>query len=173
MIFLNQLSKIGRAFKPHGINGEISISLDYDCIPTLFSCLIFEIEGIFVPFFIEQFREKSQNSFLVKFKGMYSDVDVAELSNHDIYAQKFELDVDDDCDEMYAEDFIGYKIYEQNKDLIGEIIDYDDSTENALFIVRTVEEEIVYIPIVEDFIVDINNIDKNVTMALPSGLLDL
>ena len=74
---------------------------------------------------------------------------------------------------MYAEDFIGYKIYEQNKDLIGEIIDYDDSTENALFIVRTGEEEIVYIPIVEDFIVDINNIDKNVTMALPSGLLDL
>lgn len=175
MIYISQLSKIGRTLKPHGINGEISLIFDYDYEPNLFSCLIFNLEGIYVPFFIEQHREKTTSLFLVKFKGLNTDMEVAELSNLDIYVLKNEL-IDDECDsdgEMYAEDFIGYNIFEQSNVLIGEIVDFDDSTENALFIVKKADGNIIYIPIVDDFITDLDTVDKRVTMSLPMGLLDL
>lgn len=175
MINLCQLSKIGRTLKPHGINGEISLIFDYDYEPNLFSCLIFNLEGIFVPFFIAQHREKTASSFLVKFKGLNTDLEVAELSNLDIYVLKDELIEEqyDNDGEMYAEDFIGYNIFEQNNVYVGEIVDFDDSTDNALFIVKKADGDIIYIPIVDDFITDVDIVDKRVTMSLPMGILDL
>ena len=175
MILFNQLIKIGYALKPHGINGEITIVVEQDCELQSFSCLIFEIDGIYVPFFAENIRVKAKESYLVKFKGFDSEIEVSDLSNHNVFVLKDEIEVfSDESDEgMYAEDFIGYNICDENNVSIGEIIDFDDSTENALFIVQRSNDKICYIPIADDFFVDIDTKNKVLQMELPEGLMNL
>ncbi len=175
MIKHEQLIKIGQTVKPHGIYGEITLVTDFDIAEIVFSCFVFELDGIFVPFFAESIRNKKSNTFLIKFEGLQSEVEVSDLSNMDVYVLKSEFDenIELDNDGMYAEDFIGYNIIVGDNVLIGAIVDFDDTTDNALFIVKNQNDTEFFIPIADDFIVDIDIDNKIMTMNLPEGLLDL
>lgn len=175
MISKEQLIQIGHSLKPHGVKGEITIMLDIHDI-SLLSCIIMCIDGIFVPFFIESVRSRSKESVLVKFFDINSDIEVNEFSGKEIFALKGDIpdfNEDSDSDIMYAEDFIGYILYNANHIKIGEIIDYDDSTENALFIIKKNNGEELLLPIVDEFIIDINTDKKTVVMDFPEELLSL
>ena len=71
MILRDELIAIGRYNKPHGVAGEISATIDVD-IDTLkeLSCLVSDIDGIFVPFFVNSCRPKSQETVLLTIDGM-------------------------------------------------------------------------------------------------------
>lgn len=175
MISKEQLIQIGHSLKPHGVKGEITIMLDISDIHSL-SCIIMCIDGIFVPFFIENIRSRGKESILVKFLDINSDIEVNEFSGKEIYALKEDVpnyNDDSDSDIMYAEEFIGYSLYNANHIKVGEIIDFDDSTENALFIINKDNGEELLIPIVDEFIIDINTNKKKVVMNFPEELLSL
>ena len=55
---------------------------------------------------------------------------------------------------------------------MGEIIDVDEQTENAIFIVARDDEELM-IPAVDDLIVEFDLDNKVMVMDIPQGLLDL
>lgn len=57
--------------------------------------------------------------------------------------------------------------------MIGVVSRVDSSTENLLFVVDTPEGDEVFIPVVDDFIQEINDEDKVIKMSLPDGLIDL
>lgn len=181
MITRDEIIEIGQFNKPHGISGEISASFTCDAeVLDNFSCYIIDINGIYVPFFIESLRPKNDHTVLLKFEGMNSDESVKQYSNRSIYVLKKEYDAiitdeneDDDDSATPADYFIGYKIIDVRHGEIGEIIDIDDSTENALFIVMNDEKEEFYIPITEDFITGIDDTDLTINMSLPDGILDL
>ena len=70
MIELSEVQRIGQIVKPHGVGGEMAVtvpaSLDWtDDI----DCLVCSLDGILVPFFLESIRTKSNNTILVKFEG--------------------------------------------------------------------------------------------------------
>ena len=168
MILLDELYSIGNTNKPHGINGEISVSIDVECDLKVNSCVVFNIDGIFVPFFVESFRPKSANAYLVKLKNIDTENDASELSNKEMWIPKHDLPesffADDDDEGMYAEDFIGLNVFNTDGGHLGLITDFDDTTENVLFIVKRPDESIFYIPIVDEFIVSVDKTKKNVIM---------
>ncbi len=175
MITSNQIVSIGCCAKPHGIKGEITISLDIDCQISNLSCIILQIDGIYVPFFVESVRNKTQSSFLVKFIGIDSDSEASELSHLKLYALKSEITglFESDCDDVfYLDDLIGYSIFEiPENNLIGTIVGYDDSTENFLFEVENSNGSEILIPAADDFIIEIDECKKHVLMQLPVGLI--
>ena len=67
MIDREELIKIGFFNKPHGIHGELSFTFTDDIFDRE-DCpyIVCEIEGIFVPFFIEEYRFKSDTTVLMK-----------------------------------------------------------------------------------------------------------
>ena len=175
MITSNQIITIGCCTKPHGIKGEITISLDIDCQISNLSCIILQIDGIFVPFFMESIRSKGQSSYLVKFAGVDTDGEANELAHLKTYALRSEILDFNECDDedvFYLEDLIGYTIYEiPENNLIGTIVGYDDSTENFLFEVENSTGEEILIPAADDFIIEIDECKKHVLMQLPIGLI--
>lgn len=177
MILHEEVYNIGNTSKPHGINGEISVSIDVECDMGIGSCVIFNIDGIYVPFFIETIRPKSANAYLIKFKNINTENEALELSNKELYIPKTDLPdgiFDDNDDEgMYAEDFIGFNVFTTQNERLGVITDFDDSTENVLFMVERPDESIFYIPIVDEFIVSVDTDEKTVIMELPQGLVEL
>lgn len=175
MISRSETSVIGRIIKTHGINGEVVANIDCDIDVAELSCIILDIDGILVPFFTESTRQRSAESILLKIDGIDNEIQAAEIVNHDIYAKKEELVFNEDEDGetgFYASDLIGYKAIE-NINCIGEIEDIDDSTENALFIVRNGEGKILYIPIADEYIEGVDENSKTIRFLLPEGILDL
>ena len=67
--------------------------------------------------------------------------------------------------------FVDYVIYNNNS-IIGKIIDIIENKNQDLFEV-VVNEKRILIPIVDEFIVNIDNDNKKIIMNLPEGLTDL
>lgn len=174
MIEEKELVGIGKIGKPHGIHGEINVYLDEDVIADRLEKLVMNIDGIFVPFFIESIRPKRVDTVIMALDGIDTEQKAAELTNHEVYALISD-DVKEQPDEdgMYASDLIGYTIVHVNGQPIGEITGVEDSTENALFLVKAQNESTVYIPIADDLIDEIDRDRKIVVMTIPEGLLDL
>lgn len=182
MITRAELTEIGRAIKPHGINGEIVTAINREVDFGGLRCIVMDIDGIFVPFFIDSVRQRGSESVLVTIDGINDEKNAKELCGKAVYALKSDLsamyDADnrdgDESDEegFYAEDLAGYTINADNKS-IGEIIDVDSSTDNLLFIVTNKEGDLTYIPVAEEFIIGIDTDNHIVEMSLPHGLLEL
>ena len=56
---------------------------------------------------------------------------------------------------------------------IGVLERVDSTTQNTLFVVKDSEGEEIYIPVVDDFIVAINEEDKEILTNLPEELINL
>lgn len=175
MITNPQITNIGKLIKPHGINGEIVISTDYDIDLSTVKCIIINIDGINIPFFINSIRSRGKETFLMMIDGINTEEDASMICGKSLYVLNSDIGViDNEEDGFYANDLIGYNVYlTGSKSLIGKIIDIEDSTENALFIIARENKEIIYIPIVVDFIENISTETLTMEMDLPLGLLEL
>ncbi len=176
MITRDELIAIGRYNKPHGVAGEISATIDVD-MDTLqgLSCLVTDIDGIFVPFFVNACRPKSQETVLLTIDGIDNEKEVSRLVNHDIYALKRDYrqeSLDSDADGFPLDYFIGFELHDSDGERVGEITDVDEQTENAIFIVDREGAELM-VPATDELIVEFDLDKKVMVMDLPQGLLDL
>ena len=171
MIKPQEVIKIGKVTKTHGVSGELSCTFINDIFGDDDApYLVADIDGIFVPFFIEEYRFKSDVTALIKFEDI-DDTDSAKLLlGRELY---FPVKYITDSEPLnYGEGILGYKIYSAEK-LIGTIEGVDDSTANVLFSVITESGEESLIPAVDDFVENIDDEKKEILMNLPEGLLDI
>ena len=133
--------------------------------------LICEVEGILVPFFMEEYRFKTDSSALVKFEDINSAEQAMQLIGSEVYFENKYIE-EGDADEVSLNYFIGFTIKDTDGATIGTITGIDDQTENWIFHVETANADVL-IPAHEDFIIEINHKDKIIEMDLPEGLLDL
>ena len=66
MIVESEISVIGRTLKPHGINGEIAATIDAPVNLDSLQCIILDIDGIYVPFFIRSYRYRGSEAVLTE-----------------------------------------------------------------------------------------------------------
>jgi 16S rRNA processing protein RimM len=172
MISLDEIFPIGQINKPHGVNGELSFTFSSDVFDTEeIPYLIMEIEGIPVPFFIEEYRFKTNSTGLIKFQDISSEEAARELNGLTIYVLKKYLDKVEN-EEIELAYFAGFTLIDVHAGEIGVISEVDETTENTLFVIPKGDDELL-IPVGEDYICDIDYDKKIITVDLPEGLLDL
>jgi 16S rRNA processing protein RimM len=170
MITKEEITSVGKTGKTHGVKGEITVYFDKQNFnEEQISFFIFEIDGIFVPFFIEDYRFKTDTTALYKFQGIDEEPQANELTNKTLYV-KNEFVGEEDDDSLRI--FIGYAVEDATVGNVGVVADVDESTENRLFIINKGEEEIL-IPVTDDFMVDIDEENRKIYMNLPVGLVDM
>ncbi len=165
MITENDIIAVGKTGKTHGVRGEITISFDTEFDFDQCDYFVFEMDAIFVPFFIESSRRKNETTMLVKIDGIDDEPAARELCGKTVFVKK---ELITEADELALDYFIGFEIVDERLGKIGTIDDIDDSTANTLF---AVGEQLI--PVSEDFIVEIDHDRKILTMNLPDGLLQL
>jgi len=169
MIKKEEVYKIGRIGKAHGVKGEVTFNFDDDIFDRVDAeYLILEIDGILVPFFMEEYRFRSDCTALVKFEDINTQDRARELINCDVY---FPRDLaDDDEENLSLAVLVGFDIIDANTDKnVGAIASIDDSTANILFEL----EDGTLIPASDELITNIDKEKKTITIALPEGILDL
>lgn len=169
MIRREEVYKIGRLGKAHGIKGEISFLIDDDVFERVDAdYLVLDIDGILVPFFIEEYRFKTDSNVLMKFDGIDTQERARELTGCDVYFPR--ALAEDDEDTLSWAEMIGYSLIDaQTGQDIGIIASVDDATINILFEL----EDGRLIPASEELITNIDTKKHQIAINLPEGILEL
>lgn len=174
MIRQEDVFPIGRIGKPHGIKGEVLFHFDDDVFDRLDSdYLILDIDGILVPFFMEEYRFRNESTVQVKFCHVDTQDQARELTHSQVYFERAKAEEEGDGDLSWAQ-IVGFSIVHAD-DLrpVGTIHAVDDATVNVLFEVVTPEGNEVLIPASEDFIDEVDPQQRTIKMTLPEGLLEI
>lgn len=173
MIRRDEVIKIGQFNKPHGLKGELSFTFTDDIFDRS-DCpfLVCEINGIFVPFYIEEYRFRTDETALMKLEDIDSDADARMFINRDVYFPKSYMDAGEEELSAPGDYFLGFKVTDETYGELGLIKEVDDSTENVLFIVDHNGEDLL-IPANDDLVTGIDEEQKIIFMDIPEGLLQL
>lgn len=173
MIKESEVFKIGKFTKPHGIKGEIAFAFDNDVFDRV-ECpyLICQIDGIFVPFIIKEYRFKGKETALITFEDIDNETKAQRLTGLDVYFPRsyYEEDEKEDIDYSWSF-FLGFTVVDKHVGELGSIDEIDEKTINTLFLIRNKDEELI-IPATEDFISEIDAKNKILYLELPEGLID-
>ncbi|MCM1067248.1 MAG: ribosome maturation factor RimM [Muribaculaceae bacterium] len=176
MIARSEVADIGNFGKPHGVKGEIAATFEPEMMAAVEAVGHFfvELDGLLVPFFISGVRPKGSETLLLTIKGVASEPEAARFAGKAIYVEKSLLpEGEDDIDEdgnFYLDDLIGFTIVDDGRAL-GTVADYDDSTENVLFVVDTPRGELL-VPAADDLIDEVDVEHRTISMTLPQGLIE-
>lgn len=172
MILKSDVFPVGQVIKPHGVTGEMSFTFTTDVFDTEdVPFFIFEMEGILVPFFLEEYRFKTSSTGLLRLENVRTEEQARRFSGLTIYLPVSYLDKVED-DEIELEYFAGFTLMDVERGLIGVISEVDQTTDNVLFVVPDGDDERL-IPAGEDYIEKIDHQKKIIYMHLPEGLLEL
>jgi 16S rRNA processing protein RimM len=167
MIRIEDVYQIGRMGKAHGLKGEINFQFTDDVWDRAESDhIIYEVDGILVPFFIEEYRFRSDTVALVKFEDVDTQQRAQELTGSDVYFPRSLAD--DDAPSLTS--LVGFDIVDaQTAVPVGRIAAIDDSTANLLFEL----EDGRLIPAAEELITGIDTSHRQISLNIPQGLLEL
>lgn len=170
MIKDEDVFRIGRIGKPHGVKGEVSMQFQDDVFDrTECPYLILSTDGILVPFFIEEYRFNSEETALVKFSGIDTQQRAAQLTGCSVYFPRSMAGSADGRQVSWAE-IEGYTLADAaTRQAVGTIAGVDDTTINILFELSDGR----LIPASQELINNIDTETKTIEVSLPEGLLDL
>ena len=169
MIKAEEVYKIGRIGKAHGIKGEVSLQYDDDIFDRVDAdYLVLDVDGILVPFYMEEYRFRNDSVCLVKFCDIDTQQRASELTGCEVY---FPRSLAEEADEMPSlASLVDFEIVDASDGkTVGNIVAIDDQTANILFEL----EDGTLIPANDDLITVIDWAGKRITMNIPKGLLEL
>ena len=169
MIKKEDVYKIGRLGKAHGVKGEVSFQFDDDIFDTTDAdYLILDIDGILVPFFMEEYRFRNDSLALVKFCEVDTQQRASELTGCNVYFPRSVADEDGDAPSLAM--LVGFNIVDAfDGKVVGKIAAIDDSTQNVLFEL----EDGTLIPASDELITNIDTNRQQIIMNIPQGLLEI
>lgn len=170
MIKEEEVYKIGKLGKAHGVKGEIQLQFDDDVFDRVEAeYLILRLDGIMVPFFMEEYRFKSDEVALVKFEGIDTQERARQLTGTEVFFPR-ELADGDESDELSYAQLVGFTLVnDADSKEVGTIAFIDEQTMNIMFEM----EDGTLIPASEELITDIDTENKKITVDIPQGILDL
>lgn len=166
MIEQSELIRIGTMRRPHGKSGELQCQMDNDYWDEAEAdFLILLLDGIFVPFRVEDWRGKGADSLIFRLKGVDTEVKALRLMNAEAYMLR--RDLNEEAEEMMTwQDLVGFEVLNSEETVQGRVAAVDESTINTLLEL----EDGRLLPVHEDLIIEIDEPHKRIILDLPEGL---
>ena len=163
MITNQQVIAIGHITRTHGKRGEIQCltSNEYwDNAQATF--LILSINNILGPFRVLNWRGKGSDSLIFQLDRINDELSAQPLIGCQAYMLASDLIEEDELLPTW-QSLTGYSVLDTDQGELGTIIHVDETTINTLI---TLDNELL-IPLHEDFIIDIDQTNKLLTICLP------
>lgn len=169
---LDQCFQLGMVLKPHGLKGELYISLDTD-YPEDYK----EMESVFllqngklVPFFIEYIQLKNKEA-LVKFEDVENKDAAVNLRGSTLHLPLTELP-ELEGNRFYFHEIAGFQIEDSEKGMLGIVKEVFEAGHQDLIGMEYKGKEVL-IPINDDVILNVDRDKALLQVSLPDGLLEL
>lgn len=169
---MEDIFRIGVITSTHGLRGEVKVfptTDDVNRFKKLKKCFIrtdkgdIEVEKNTCKFF--------KNMVILSFKEFNNINDIEKYKGCDLYVTR-ENAVPLKEDEFYISDIIGAKVYEENGNKLGELSDVLKTGANDVFVVKLPDKKEVLIPVIKEFVPEMDIEAKKITVRLMKGMLD-
>jgi len=169
----NNYYYLGKVTRKFSFKGELIVFLDTDTPSHYYGLkkIFLKVDNSYIPYFISKISKYKNNSVRVKFEDVKNESEAMKLINYEIFLPMEELPKLEGK-KFYYHEVIGFKVIDINHGEIGEITHINDQTPQHLFVVKSSGKEIL-IPINDDFILDLDRINKIVNLKIPEGLLKI
>ena len=160
------LQYLGEFIKLFSFKGEL---IFYSELKSVFvenlDSLFVNFNESYVPFQIIKVKSHKKNNYRTQLQNVNSESEAKRLLKKDIYIERIENSDNSD----YLVD--NFKVYNNNK-YIGVVISTINKTKQSIMEVK-MSDKVVLIPLVDQFIIEINDEELKIDMDLPEGLLDI
>jgi len=172
MIRPEEVYCIGKFTRTHGVQGEMALAFTDDVFDrTDCPYLVCNMDGILVPFFIEEYRFKSDSVALIKFERIDTSEAASIFTNKEVYFPKDYAEQAEDGEYSWQY-FVGFDTEDATHGHLGKLVAVDESTINTLFVVERPNGEELLIPAQEEFIEGLDHDKRIIKFNLPDGLLE-
>lgn len=163
---------IGYVTKTKGLKGQVQVFFEFDEYEQLEMDVIFaDMNGKLVPYFIETYKLYPNKTGLFYFDDI-DHIDKAQpLLKKKLYLPLTQKPERDESEFFYT-DLKGFLAVDESLGELGEILEVNEYPQQFVATVLYKETEILF-PLNEDFIVEIDDEKKILTLDLPEGLLDI
>ena len=162
---------LGNITKPFGYKGEVDIFLDVD-EPRDYATLdlvFVELKGQLIPHFIEHLRLKN-NHAVVRFQDVHTD-HVQALIGAKLYLPLAALPKLTG-NKFYFHEVMGFAMIDANHGEIGTLETVMDNGPQPIFQIKHPSGKEILIPILDEFLVDVNRENRSITTRATEGLID-
>lgn len=163
MITNEEVIAIGKITRTHGKRGEVQCLMEneyWDNADATF--LILNINNILVPFRVLDWRGKGSDSLIFQLDHITDELEAQQLIGHHAYMLKSDISEEDEILPTW-QSLLGYQVIDTDQGNLGTITDVDETTINTLITLNNNQ----LIPLHEDFIIDIQQDQQQITICLP------
>lgn len=164
---------LGKIAKKYSFKGEVLVYLDTD-EPELYTeleSMFVEINGHLVPFFIEKSSIHREKFLRTQFEDLDSEEAADTIVGRDVYLPLTMLPKLEG-NKFYYHEVVGFDAIDQRLGNFGTISRISDNGVQALFEVQK-EDAVILIPLIDEFIIEVNRENKSILFNTPEGLIDL
>lgn len=167
MITPAEVIQIGNLRKTHGTKGELVCALDNDLFDIADpDFVILECDNILVPFYIEEYRYKNDDTLLLHLEHITNETQAARLLPCRVFLLRSLLPEQLPV-EAIPSDLCGYQVIDSRIGALGKVESIDNSTSNLLFQLTGD----LLIPMHDDLINQIDDAQRIIRVTLPEGLI--
>lgn len=167
------LIRIGKIVRTHGIAGEVEVQFSDDAFDRgNAEFFVLEIEGIFVPFFWEEYRFKNNASIILKLEDYNTDADAKKIVGLTAYYPIDALPDDEEPQLSSVRALTGFTLEDAEGTEVGTIDYVDDSTSNILLYVLAANGKEIVVPFHEDLLHGFDYRKRILRLKIPEGILN-
>ena len=164
---------LGTIVGKYSFKGEILVKTDTDNINsyTSLSNIFIDIDNRLIPYFVNKCLVHKSSLLRFNLEDVSDEQFANSLLRKKIYLP-LKLLPNLDGNKFYYHEVIGFKMIDKKKGEIGTILKINDQTAQPLFEVSDGNKTLL-IPLHDDFLIKLDRINKNFSVDLPDGLVDL
>ncbi len=172
---MENIISIGFTKKPHGLKGEIKLHIEEKYVEDVMNAelLILDIKGKKTPFFVEDVR--FGNAIIAKFEEVNSPEGAAAIASKEIFLRESDLIPEEEreieIEKIPFEQCVGYTLFDfgEKIGIIEDVIEFPQQ----LMATINIDNREVLVPLNEHFVKKCDDVQREIYLELPEGILDL
>lgn len=174
-MFIEDLREIGRTQKPFGTKGYLRVYFNDELTVNLTKndVIFMDEDGALIPFFVQDIVEED-SGVKVLFDEYFQLEEVRALSDKQMYIRKSDegrMIVEDPFMQLDYDEILNYSC-EDGEGILGSLVRIEAYPQQMMAIISCDDYEIL-IPLIKEYVVEINDFKKKIIFDLPDGLVDI
>lgn len=171
---------VGKVKKAHSLRGEVYIYIfakEAEWLPLLEKAYLIqeisEMPGNSVKHTTYEIEKKKwhKEGIIAKLRGV-DDRNASEALVGALFEVPDEFFVSDSEGDFYLREILQFSLENQDGEILGQVIGFSTNNAQDLAVVRSEANKDFLVPLIDDWIVELNREEKVLKMDLPEGLFD-
>ena len=165
--------ELGRIVSLHGFKGSLKVKFTHPAIELIEipESVFIDINNNLIPFFFTHFNPQNNGFAIVTFDDVESEQEAKNITGKTIYLPQ-EYEPVPQGDEFYNDELIGFEVIDSEHGSIGVLENIMEAPAQDVFEISHPSGKEIMIPVLGNFIVEIDRKNKILKLEAPEGLIN-